>query len=104
MSESAFAYALEMALLGSSCHESAQAIAAHFSERSCLAFPILENYVRTFLCENWWHLQRAIKKSLETKDDPRPPCFVIASNLNRFVAEPKTLADLAVADTARIRD
>jgi len=64
----------------------------------------IENYVRTFLCENWWHLQRAIKESLETKDDPRPPFFIIASNLNKFVAEPKTFADLAVADTARIRD
>jgi hypothetical protein len=64
----------------------------------------IENYVRTFLCENWWHLQRAIKKSLETKDDPRPPFFVIASNLDKFVAEPKTFADLAVAEAARIRD
>lgn len=64
----------------------------------------IENYVRTFLCENWWHLQRAIKKSLETKDDPRPPFFVIASNLDKFVAEPKTHADLAVAEAARIRD
>jgi hypothetical protein len=64
----------------------------------------IENYVRTFLCENWWHLQRAIKKYLETKDDPRPPFFVIASNLDKFVAEPKTHADLAVADAARIRD
>jgi hypothetical protein len=64
----------------------------------------IENYVRTFLCENWRHLQRAIKKTLETKDDPRPPFFVIASNLDKFVAEPKTHADLAVAETARIRD
>jgi hypothetical protein len=64
----------------------------------------IENYVRTFLCENWWHLQRAIKNSLESKDDPRPPFFVIASNLNKFVAEPKTFADSAVAEIARIRD
>ncbi len=64
----------------------------------------IENYVRTFLCENWWHLQRAIKKCLETKDDPRPPFFVIASNLDKFVAEPRTHADLAVADATRIRD
>jgi hypothetical protein len=64
----------------------------------------IENYVRRFLCENWWHLQRAIKKSLETTDDPRPPHFVIASNLDKFVAGPKTSADLAVADAARIRD
>jgi hypothetical protein len=64
----------------------------------------IDNYVRTFLCENWWHLQRAIKKSLQTKDDPRPPFFIIASNLDKFVAEPKTHADLAVAEAARIRD
>jgi hypothetical protein len=64
----------------------------------------VENYVRTFLCENWWQLQRAIRKTLETTVDPRPPFFVIASNLDRFVAEPKTFADLAVADAARIRD
>jgi hypothetical protein len=64
----------------------------------------IDNYARAFLCENWWHLQRAIKKSLETKDDPRPPFFVIASNLDKFVAEPKTFADLAVAEAARIRD
>lgn len=64
----------------------------------------IENYTRTFLCENWWHLQRAIKKSVETKDDQRPPFFVIASNLDKFVAEPKTFADLAIAEAARIRD
>jgi len=64
----------------------------------------IENYVRTFLCENWWYLQRAIKKALETTDDPRPPFFVIAFNLDKFVAEPKTHADLAVAEAARIRD
>ncbi len=64
----------------------------------------VENYVRTFLCENWWHLQRAIKKSLGTTDDPRPPFFVIASYLDKFIAEPKTHADFAVAETTRIRD
>ena len=64
----------------------------------------VENYARRFLCENWFHLQRAIRKSLETKDDLRPTFFVIASNLNKFVDEPKTQADLAVAETARIRD
>lgn len=64
----------------------------------------VENYARRFLCENWFHLQRAIKNSLENTDDPRPPAFVIASNLNKFVGEPKTQADLAVAETARIRD
>jgi hypothetical protein len=75
-----------------------------FQEHPQMGRHKIENYVRTFLCENWWHLQRAIKKSLETKDDPRPPFFVIASNLDKFVAEPKTFADLAVAETARIRD
>jgi hypothetical protein len=64
----------------------------------------VENYARQFLCENWFHLQRAINKSLETQDDPRPTFFVIASNLNKFVGEPKTQADSAVAETARIRD
>jgi hypothetical protein len=62
-----------------------------------------ENYVRVFLCENWWHLQRAIKRTLETTDDPRPPYFVIASNMDKFISEPKTHADLAVAEGARIR-
>lgn len=75
-----------------------------FQEHPQMGRHKIENYVRTFLCENWWHLQRAIKKSLETKDDPRPPFFVIASNLYKFVAEPKTFADLAVAEAARIRD
>jgi hypothetical protein len=75
-----------------------------FQEHPQMGRHKIENYVRIFLCENWWHLQRAIKKSLETKDDPRPPFFVIASNLDKFVGEPKTHADLAVAEAARIRD
>jgi hypothetical protein len=64
----------------------------------------VENYVRTFLCRNWWYLLQAIKKSLETADDPRPPYFLIASNLEKFIAEPKTSADLAIAETMKLRD
>ena len=64
----------------------------------------VENYVRIFLCENWWHLQRAINRASEVSDDPRPPYFVIASNLDKYIAEPKTHADLAVSEAARIRD
>jgi hypothetical protein len=64
----------------------------------------VDNYAREFLCKNWFHLQRAIKKSIEDSDDPRPPAFVIASNLNKFVDEPKSQADSAVAEIARIRD
>jgi hypothetical protein len=64
----------------------------------------IENYTRVFLCENWWYLQRAIKKSLETTDDPRPLHFIIVSNLDKFIGEPKTQADLAIAQTMKIRD
>jgi hypothetical protein len=63
-----------------------------------------DNYVRAYLSENWWDLERAIKVSLETKNDPRPMYFVIAANLDVFVGQPKTLADVALAKAARLRD
>ena len=63
-----------------------------------------DNYVRTYLSENWWDLERAIKASLEPKDDPKPMYFVIAANLDLMVGQPKTLADVALAKAARLRD
>jgi hypothetical protein len=63
-----------------------------------------ENYVRTYLSDNWWDLERAIKATLETKNDPRPMHFIIAANLDVFVGQPKTLADVALAKAARLRD
>lgn len=62
------------------------------------------NYVKAKLCENWWYLQRAIEKSLTTKDDPRPMHFVIASNFDKLIAEPRTFADSALATAASICD
>ena len=64
----------------------------------------VENFVRSYLCKNWWNLQRAIEKSLDTTDDPRPMFFVIASNLNKFVTGTKTQADLAMVEAAQICD
>jgi hypothetical protein len=64
----------------------------------------VDNYVRTYLSENWWYLQRAIEKSLQSNDDPRPMHFIIASNFNKFVREPKTHADIAMAKAEIISD
>jgi hypothetical protein len=63
-----------------------------------------DNFVRAYLSDNWWDLERAIKASLETKNDPRPLYFIIAANLDIFVGQPKTLADVALAKAARLRD
>jgi len=63
-----------------------------------------ENYVRTYLSDNWWDLERAITASLETKNDRRPMHFIIAANLDVFVGQAKTLADVALAKAARLRD
>jgi hypothetical protein len=64
----------------------------------------VDNYVKIQLCQNWWYLQRAIEKSLITKDDPRPMHFVIASNFDKLIAEPRTFADSAMAKSASICD
>ena len=64
----------------------------------------VDNYVRTYLSENWWYLQGAIEKSLRSNHDPRPMHFIIGSNFNKFIGEPKTHADMAVAKAARISD
>jgi hypothetical protein len=63
-----------------------------------------ENYVRSYLCENWWDLQRAVELSLKTADDPRPMHFTIAANLDLCIGQPKTMADVALAKAARLRD
>jgi hypothetical protein len=63
-----------------------------------------ENYVRSYLSDNWWDLERAISASLETKNDPRPMHFIIATNLDLFVGQSKTLADVALAKAARLCD
>jgi hypothetical protein len=63
-----------------------------------------ENYVKAHLSDNWWDLERAIKASLETKNDARPMHFIIAATLDVFVGQPKTLADVALAKAARLRD
>lgn len=73
-------------------------------EHPTLGSQRVDNYVRTHLCENWWYLQRAIEKSLQTTDDPRPMHFIIASNFDNLLGEPKTFADSAVAKTQRICD
>lgn len=64
----------------------------------------VDNYVRTHLCENWWYLQRAIEKSLQPNDDPRPMHFIISSNFDKLLGELRTYADSAVAKAARICD
>ena len=64
----------------------------------------VDNYVRSYLSENWWYLQRAIERSVQIDHDPRPVHFIIASNFNTFVGEPKTYADMAVARVARVSD
>ena len=63
-----------------------------------------DNYVRSYLSENWCDLQRAIGASLGTVDDPRPMHFIIAAHLDAFVGEPKTQADVALAKAARLCD
>jgi hypothetical protein len=64
----------------------------------------VDNYVKSQLCENWWYLQRAIEKSLQTNDDPRPVHFIIAANFDKLLAEPRTYADLAMAKAGRLCD
>ena len=64
----------------------------------------VDNYVRAKLRENWWYLQRAIERSLQAKDDPRPMHFIIASDFDKIIAEPRTFADSAMAKAASIRD
>jgi hypothetical protein len=64
----------------------------------------VDNYVRAKLCENWWYLQRAIERSLQAKDDPRPMHFIIASNFDKIIAEPRTYLDSALAKAASICD
>src|SRR5580692_1591562 len=46
----------------------------------------VDNYVKAKLCENWWYLQRAIERSLQAKDDPRPMHFIIASTFDKLIA------------------
>ena len=62
----------------------------------------VDNYVKAKLCENWWYLQRAIERSVQSHDDPRPMHFIIASNFDKFVNGPRTHADSAIAKAASI--
>jgi hypothetical protein len=63
-----------------------------------------DNYVRSHLCENWWDMERAIELSLKTTDDLRPMHFTIAANFDLCIGQPKTMADVALAKAARLRD
>jgi hypothetical protein len=65
-------------------------------------FQRTENYVRAYLSENWWFLQRAIQRGLQPNDDPRPMHFIISSNFDKLVNEPRTYADSAIVKAASI--
>lgn len=65
----------------------------------------VENYARTFLCQNWYWLKLAMIRSLEAaNDDDRPPYFVIASSLDKLLESSKTPADSVIADSQKLRD
>jgi len=66
-------------------------------------FQKADNYVRTYLSENWWYLQHAIEKSVQITDDPRPMPFIICSTFNELLGSARTAADLVMAEAARIR-
>lgn len=62
----------------------------------------VDNYVRRYLCENWWFLKRAIERSLQTNSDTRPMHFIIASTFDKVIGESRTHADSAMAKAESI--
>jgi hypothetical protein len=62
-----------------------------------------DNFVRTYLSANWWYLERAIERSVQPHNDPRPMPYLISSHFNSLLGSPKNATDLFIAETAKLR-
>jgi hypothetical protein len=63
-----------------------------------------ENFVRSYLLDNWTIWSLAILKTLESPVEPERMAFMISSNFTKAQRDPKTLVDLVLGAAERTKN